>query len=82
AEGLIACHRIWKCVGVMVDSPEQARLARQACEQAIRQARADLHAMPDDSPAFQGDGVASKANWLAWLDWVERQLESTSPASQ
>ncbi len=80
-EGLIACNRIWMCVGVMVETPEQIRLAREAAQQSVKTARSDLDAMPHDSEVFRGPGVWSRANWQTWLDWVHGQLNPPSPAA-
>jgi tetratricopeptide (TPR) repeat protein len=73
-EALIACNKIWHCVSVMVETPEQIRVARDAAEKSVKLARADLEAMPPDSEVFRGEGVWSKANWITWLNWVEQQL--------
>lgn len=82
-EGLIACNRIWHCVSVMVETPEQIRLARDAAQKAVLKARADLDALPADSEIFRGEGVWTKTNWATWLDWVDRQLNpAPTPASR
>lgn len=75
-EGLVACQRIWRCVGVMVGSPAESRTVREAARKAVVQARADLAEMPADSEAFKGGpGVWSREDWNGWLNWVADQLE-------
>jgi tetratricopeptide (TPR) repeat protein len=82
-ESLFACLGIWKCVGVMVESPEQMRLARAAAASSIQLARADLDSLPADSEFFRGEGVWTKDNWLSWLDWVQAQLNPpAAPATR
>ena len=79
-EGLIACQRIWRCVGVMVDTPEQAKLVRNATLAAVKMAQADLDTMPEDSEAFRGGmGVWTKSHWQQWLNWVRERL---NPAAE
>jgi hypothetical protein len=71
-EGLFACQRIRKCVGVMVSPPEQARLAQNAAADAVKKAQEDLEAMPADSEVFRGGvGVWTKDNWARWLLWCQ-----------
>ena len=77
-ESLHACYRIWRCVGVMVESPEQIRLAREAANQSVKSARADLDKMPPESPGFHDTGAWTRDQWLAWLDWVNLQLNPPS----
>lgn len=74
-EGLIACQRIWRCVGVMVETPEQAKAVRATAIVAIKRAQDDLDSMPANSPAFDGGmGVWRKEDWQTWLRWVSDQL--------
>ncbi len=73
-EGLFACHRIFKCIGVMVESAEQIRQAREASMAATKQARSDLGAMDEKSECFRGEGVWTKENWQTWLNWADQQL--------
>jgi TolA-binding protein len=77
-ESLIACYGIWRCAGVMVQSPEQIRFVREAAQNAAKTARADLEAMPADSEVFRGNNVWSRAQWLSWLDFVESRLSPTA----
>ena len=73
---MIACQRIWRCVGVMVDTPEQSKLVRNAALAAVKMAQADLDTMPDDSEAFRGGtGVWTKSHWQQWLNWIRREVE-------
>ncbi|GEM_PF-1822148 len=81
-ESLHACWRIWKCVGVMVESPEQIRLARAAAQQAVRTARTELEPMPVDSPGFRGDDVWTKEYWANQLEWIELQLNPPPTATR
>jgi hypothetical protein len=74
-ESLFACYGIWRCAGVM-QSPEQIRLVREAAQNAVKTARADLEAMPPDSDAFRGKNVWSRAQWFSWLDRIEANLTS------
>lgn len=80
-EGLVACQRIWRCVGVMVASPEESRAVREAARKAVALARADLLDMPADSEAFRGGaGVWSREDWNGWLAWVSDQLDPPAAA--
>jgi len=79
-EGLIACQRVWRCVGVMVETPEQAKAARLAALDSVKFAQADLEPMPTDSPVFNGGmGVWRKEDWQNWLRWVGDQLQPPMP---
>jgi tetratricopeptide (TPR) repeat protein len=74
-EGLIACQRVWRCVGVMIDPPELARQARKAAADAVKKAALDLQSMPADSDAFRGGpGVWTKDRWEGYLNWITQQL--------
>jgi hypothetical protein len=76
-EGLVACQRIWRCVGVMIDTPDHIKLVRQTALNAVQNSRSDLEEMAADSDGFRGAGVWSKSEWQNWLDWVHRQLTQT-----
>lgn len=76
-ESLFACYGVWRCAGVMMQSPEQMRFAREAAHNAVKTARADLEAMPPDSEIFRGNNVWTRAQWLSWLDFVEARLGPT-----
>jgi hypothetical protein len=79
-EGLIACQRIWLCVGVIVQPPEQAREVREAVKLAVRAAQSDLEVMDENSELFRGPGVWTKQDWQNWLTWVNGKLnEATQP---
>lgn len=71
-ESLHACMGVWRCVGVMVESPEQVRIARAAAHRAVKTARAELELMP--VAGFRGAGVWSKQQWLNQLEWIDLQL--------
>lgn len=74
-EGLVACQRIWRLCGVMVETPEQARKAREATLTAVNQIKEDLATMPAEHEAFQGPpGVWRKDDWMNWIRWVDLQL--------
>jgi len=79
-EGLIACERIWRCVGVITSPPDQARLVRDAAKAAVQVALADLQAMKPESEQFRGPGVWSRQDWQQWLAWVSEQLADAPPA--
>lgn len=81
-ECLHACHAIWRCVGVMIESPEQIRLAMEAAKESVRIARADLDKMPPELPGFHGPGAWTRQNWLTWLDWVNLQLNPPAAGSR
>jgi tetratricopeptide (TPR) repeat protein len=79
-EGLIAGQRIWRFVGVMIDTPEQRLKARTATLEALKKVRADLDAMPEGSDAFSGgEGVWTKRRWEEWARWVDEQLARSIP---
>jgi tetratricopeptide (TPR) repeat protein len=74
-EGLIAGQRIWRFVGVMVDTPEQRLKARTATQEALKKIRSDLENMPEGSDAFSGgEGVWTKRRWEEWATWVDGEL--------
>ncbi|MCI0637851.1 MAG: tetratricopeptide repeat protein [Gemmataceae bacterium] len=74
-ESLIACHRIWGCVAVMIETPEQSRAVRDAVVAGVKMARVDLELIPDDHPGFQGGGnIYSKQQWRSALDLIENAL--------
>lgn len=82
-EGLIACQRIWRCVGVMEDTAAQRQLARNAAQASWTMANADLKEMPADGPAFHGGmGVWRKEDWQNWLLWVNRELNPPSTSAR
>ena len=78
-EGLIACKRVWDCVGVMFDTPAQANRAKTAAIEAVKKAKADLESMPEDSEAFRGgNGVWTRTNWQNYFRWVDDKLNNPS----
>jgi TolA-binding protein len=82
-EGLIACERIWRCVGVIASPPDQARFVREAAKAAVQAALADLKAMNPASEQFHGPGVWAHQEWQQWLAWVSEQLASAeTPAAR
>ncbi|MBI3411461.1 MAG: hypothetical protein HY040_24295 [Planctomycetes bacterium] len=80
AEGLIAFNRIWKCVPVMVGIPQQERLVHDAARAALQKAQADLKEMSADDPGFRGPGVWPKDVWLRHIEWVNSELNPTTPS--
>jgi tetratricopeptide (TPR) repeat protein len=75
-EALIACERICWLRGVMNQSPEQIRQAREASQEAIHMAAEDLQKMPADSGDFQGHLVWSRQDWLNWLGRERGKLQA------
>jgi serine/threonine protein kinase len=76
-EGLLACYKIWSCVGYMVETPEQRSQVRAAALEAVKKARADLDTMPEDSEALRGGpDVWSKAEWQKRLRMIEEKLNA------
>jgi Flp pilus assembly secretin CpaC/tetratricopeptide (TPR) repeat protein len=82
--GLMACHKIWRCIGYMWDTtPQQRNLARAAAAEAVKKAKADLDAMPEDSEIFcGGPDVWSKATWQRLLGWIVEQMDVLAPGAR
>ncbi len=64
-EGLIACQRIWKCVGLMDDNAEQRIRVRTTMAESLKKFKADLETMWAEGPAFQGvmESIPKKIGW-------------------
>lgn len=79
--GLVACLRVWRCLGVMV-SPDQAPLAQQAARDALTLAHQDLAEMPADHEAFRDrPGGWGKQEWQDWVTRTREQLRPTPTAA-
>jgi len=77
--GLVACLRIWRCVGVMVSTPDQAMLAQKTAREALQLAQEDLAGMPDDHEAFRDrPGGWGKQEWQDWVNRTREQLGAGS----
>ena len=81
-ESLHACLGIWKCVGVMVESPDQVELAREVARQAVATALAELKTMDGDNPGFRGKEAWTKETWRGRLEWIQLQLNAPAPISR
>ena len=74
-EGLVACYKVWSCVGTMVQTPEARRLAIDAAKKSVELALADLEKMDKDHPGFTGSmDVWTKPMWETELRRIQQQL--------
>jgi hypothetical protein len=82
-EGLVACYKIWGCVGTMVQTPEARRLAVEAAKKAVNEALADLERLPADHPGFSGGpDIWTKALWESELRRIQQELQRLNTAAR